>query len=48
MRTNIKFIKKANMWCLTFWDEKDKQKQEWFSTKEEAEIFKQDYEKNRN
>lgn len=25
----IKFVKKANMWCKTTWNEKGIQKQEW-------------------
>lgn len=37
---SIKFVKKASSWCLTYFifkDQKDIQKQEWFSTFEEAE-----------
>jgi hypothetical protein len=29
----IKFVKNANMWVRTYWDEKGIQKQEWSSDK---------------
>lgn len=29
----VKFVKKANMWCKTYWAENSDQKQEWSSTK---------------
>jgi len=32
----IKFIKRANMWCVTYW-EKDKIKQEWFHKNDKKE-----------
>jgi hypothetical protein len=36
----IKFVRRANLWCLTYWNEKGEQKQEWFNTKKEAEEYK--------
>ena len=36
---SIKFVKKARMWCLSYWialRNKDIQKQEWFPTFETA------------
>jgi len=33
-----KYVKRANMWVVVH-DEKGKQKQSWFSTKEDAEDF---------
>ena len=40
MITFIKFVRKANQWCLTYFVEDGKknlsQKQEWFDTKEKA------------
>lgn len=29
----VKWVKKANMWCKTWWDDKGAQKQEWFIEK---------------
>lgn len=35
-KVKIKFVKKANKWCRTTFSPKGEQKQEWFSTEEEA------------
>lgn len=32
----IKFVKKANMYCLTYWDENGDQQRKWFTTYEKA------------
>ena len=43
-KINIKHVKKAHQWCVTYWKhetKKDIQCQEWCSTKEEALLFKQ-------
>jgi hypothetical protein len=41
MRVLIKFVRKAQMWCITIINLSEKnelnQKQEWFSTEEEAQ-----------
>lgn len=31
-KEHIKFVKKANMWCRTYWED-DKQQQEWTKDK---------------
>jgi hypothetical protein len=39
MRISIKRVKRANMWCLTTWEETKQgtvQKQQWFHTEDEA------------
>ena len=39
MRTSIKKVKAANMWCKTTWEETKQgtiQKQQWFLTEQEA------------
>ena len=36
-KPRIKFVKKANCWCLTYWDKKEGQQRKWFSTQEKAE-----------
>jgi hypothetical protein len=39
MRTKIKKVKAANMWCLSTWEETKTgqiQKQQWFITEDEA------------
>lgn len=42
----IKFVKKAELWCLTHWEYlasgKIKQTQEWFHSQEEANIRKKE------
>ncbi len=35
---SIKHVKRANMWCVTYW-KKNRQQQEWFPTKKEANNF---------
>lgn len=35
--SGIKFVNKANMFCVSYIDQVGKQKQEWFMTKEEAQ-----------
>ena len=45
----IKFVKKANQWVYTWWERekgKNKQKQKWFSSKKEAEVFANSNEEN--
>lgn len=35
-KPKVKFVKRANMWCLTYWNENNEQKQEWFRDEREA------------
>ena len=40
MKYSIKFVKKAQMWCLTYFvkgEKKNIQKQEWFIEKEQVQ-----------
>lgn len=32
----VKFVKKANMWCKTYWDDDSIQKQEWSVTEPDS------------
>jgi len=38
----IKFVKRANMWCVTYFED-GKQNQKWFITEEEAQQFVNSY-----
>lgn len=32
----VKYVLKAAMWCVTYWDADGKQQQEWFDTEQQA------------
>ena len=41
-KKQIKFVKRANMWVCSWWENvmgKNKQEQKWFDTEEEAKTF---------